>query len=642
MKLSVIIVSYNVRYFLEKCLVSVFKAMEGLAGEVIVVDNDSADGSDTMVHSLFPQVQLIANHENLGFAKACNQGLRICAGEYVLLLNPDTVVSEGTFTACINFMDSHPDAAACGVRMVDGTGSTLPESMRGLPSPWSAFFKMSGISALFPDSRFFNGYYLGGADRTTVQPVPVLTGAFLFVRMRVIREIGMLDEDYFMYGEDIDWCHRMLRAGYQNYYLPEPPIIHYKGESTHRERLKYVRHFYNAMLIYVRKHYRGTGGRLFKMMIMLGVFVRAVLSAVRRFVARGFPLFIDAVIIVLTLLLVKDYWAQLYFTDPSHFDKQFLQFNLPLYGALWLLFLFLCGAHDLQRNGRRIFNGILIGTLAILVVYAMLPLDFRSSRAVILISAACITLLLISGNALWDFIKGIGRPRRVAIVGGEKEVKRIMEILNRAGGKSVIAGWVAVDDAVAGPDLIGHISQLQDLVRDHRIDELVFSQDLSFHETNQWMSRIGPSVSYRISSSGSDQIVGSDSKKEQGKLYQARVEFALAYPMQRRLKRIADVSIALVLMLTWPVTRIFGIRNPAAWRNVVHVFQGNMTWVSYFPTDAQLSELPSLCSGILYPAPNVEIPRQAGEVHMINYIYAREYTVWKDLDLILRNLSRLI
>src|SRR5690606_23644316 len=162
MKLSVIIVSYNVRYFLEKCLVSVYKALEGIDGEDIVIDNHSSDQSVEMIRSGFPKAHVIANTTNTGFAKACNQGLAICSGEYALLLNPDTLVGETTFLKCIEFMDAHPDASACGVRMLDGTGTPLPESMRGLPTPASAFFKMTGISALFPDSAFFNGYYLGG------------------------------------------------------------------------------------------------------------------------------------------------------------------------------------------------------------------------------------------------------------------------------------------------------------------------------------------------------------------------------------------------------------------------------------------------------------------------------------------------
>ncbi len=243
MKLSVIIVSYNVRYFLEKCIGSVYRALEGIDSEVIVVDNQSSDRSVDVVKRHFPQATLIINSANVGFAKACNQGLRICSGEYALLLNPDTLVSEDTFRYCIEFMDTHTQAAACGVRMVDGTGSFLPESMRGLPTPLSAFFKMTGISRLFPGSMFFNGYYMGNKDPDSIHEVPVLTGAFMFMRMAVIREVGMLDEDYFMYGEDIDLCHRMVSAGYQNFYLPGPSIIHYKGESTHRGSIRYILRF---------------------------------------------------------------------------------------------------------------------------------------------------------------------------------------------------------------------------------------------------------------------------------------------------------------------------------------------------------------------------------------------------------------
>jgi hypothetical protein len=500
---------------------------------------------------------------------------------------------------------------------------------------------MTGISALFPDSPFFNSYYMGGVERNIVQPVPVLTGAFLFVRTDVIREVGMLDEEYFMYGEDIDLCYRMLKAGYQNYYLPEPTIIHYKGESTHREEFRYVKHFYNAMLIYVRKHYEGVGGQIFQLMIILGVLTRGALGALRRFARRALPVVIDAVLIVLILVVVKVFWAQLYFADVDHFDRRFTIFNIPVYAGLWLLFLFLSGAHDVQRNARRIINGMVFGTIAILLVYAMLPLEFRSSRAVIVLSAVWATVLLILSTGLWRLIKKVGMARRIAVVGNFNEVKRIMEILNRSASRSVVVGWIAVDDDPGNADMMGHVSQLQTLTHDHRVEELVFSQDLPFSEINYWMSRIGPSVSYRISSTGSDQIVGSDSRKEQGKLYQAHVEFGLSYPMHRRLKRILDIFVTVICLIVSPFARLLGGAKGVSLRAYGEILRGRKTWVGYHPNDQQSDRLPVIPEGIIHPG-TLDILREPSEIQMINYIYAREYTVWKDVDIILRNLSKLV
>jgi GT2 family glycosyltransferase len=231
-KVSIIIVNYNVRYFLEQALLSVQRAMAGLEAEVWVVDNHSVDDSVEMVRRDFPWVRLIANAHNPGFSIANNQAIRASTGEYVLLLNPDTVVQEDTLRQCVAYMDAHPDVGGLGVRMIDGAGNFLPESKRGLPTPWVAFAKAFGLSRLFPRSRVFNRYHLGYLSEHETHEIDVLAGAFMWLRRTVLDEIGLLDEQFFMYGEDIDLSYRIQRAGYRNVYFPRTSIIHYKGEST--------------------------------------------------------------------------------------------------------------------------------------------------------------------------------------------------------------------------------------------------------------------------------------------------------------------------------------------------------------------------------------------------------------------------
>ena len=255
MKLSVVIVNYNVKYFLEQCLHSVFKAGQGIAMEVFVVDNNSVDGSVQMIKEKFSQVILIENKDNKGFAKANNQAIDRSTSEYVLLLNPDTVVEENTFRQIIDFMDTHPDAGGLGVKMVDGKGHFLPESKRGLPTPAVAFYKIFGFSSLFPKSKTFGRYHLGFLDKNEIHEVEILSGAFMLLRKSVLDKIGLLDESFFMYGEDIDLSYRIIKAGYKNYYFPKTRIIHYKGESTKKSSVNYVFVFYNAMIIFARKHF---------------------------------------------------------------------------------------------------------------------------------------------------------------------------------------------------------------------------------------------------------------------------------------------------------------------------------------------------------------------------------------------------
>ncbi len=217
MRLSVIIVNYNVKFFLEQALLSLRRAIQSLEVEVFVVDNNSADGSVEMVRNKFPEVILIVNKHNPGFSIANNQAIRQAKGQYILLLNPDTVVAEDTFRICLQFMDDHPQVGGLGVRMIDGSGQFLPESKRGFPSPWVAFCKAFGLSRLFPRSKWFNHYHLGYLSEKEAHPIEVLAGAFMWMRSSVLDEVGLLDESFFMYGEDIDLSYRIVKGGYQNY-----------------------------------------------------------------------------------------------------------------------------------------------------------------------------------------------------------------------------------------------------------------------------------------------------------------------------------------------------------------------------------------------------------------------------------------
>lgn len=254
MQLSVIIVSYNVKYYLEQCLYSVLAACKDISAEIIVVDNHSEDNSILYLQAKFPGVIFIQENTNDGFAKANNKGLQMATGKYILFLNPDTIVAEDTITGCILYLESHPQAGAIGVKMVDGTGNFLPESKRAFPSVSASFFKLSGLSALFPGSPVFNKYSLGHLDKNEIHEADVLSGAFFLSRKNLLEKLNGFDESFFMYGEDIDLSYRIRQEGYQNIYLGNYSIIHFKGESTKKDKV-YVKNFYGAMKIFVNKHY---------------------------------------------------------------------------------------------------------------------------------------------------------------------------------------------------------------------------------------------------------------------------------------------------------------------------------------------------------------------------------------------------
>lgn len=278
--LSIVIVNYNVCGFLEQCLLSLADAVKEIPHEIFVVDNASTDGSDTYIPRRFPQVKYIYNTENVGFARANNQAMALSSGRYVLLLNPDTVVGESVLSEACRFLDDHPDAGALGVKMLDGDGRFLPESKRGFPSPWVSFCKIFGLAKMFPRSPRFGRYHLRYLDENEINRVDVLSGAFMLLRRSTLDRCGLLDEQFFMYGEDIDLSYRMTLTGRHNYYLPLR-IIHYKGESTKTESLRYVRIFYQAMLIFLRKHYPHY--KFFaQFSIRLAIYLRASAAAVRR------------------------------------------------------------------------------------------------------------------------------------------------------------------------------------------------------------------------------------------------------------------------------------------------------------------------------------------------------------------------
>jgi N-acetylglucosaminyl-diphospho-decaprenol L-rhamnosyltransferase len=287
--LTVIIVNYRVKYFLEQCLYSVKNAMESIAGkavEVIVIDNNSADGSIEYLRPRFPWVQFIYNAENAGFGAANNQGLQLAKGKNILFLNPDTIVAEDSFEKCIALLESQADAGACGVRMIDGSGRYLKESKRGFPSPWVSFCKFSGLTAIFPHSKIFAQYYLGHLNEKENSQVGILSGAFMMAKKEVLDKTGGFDERFYMYAEDIDLSHRIRQKGFKNYYLASTSIIHFKGESSPRD-FRRLKLFYKAMSQFADKHFQGYAGGLNLFLMKAAIWMGAAMAAISNLLKRN-------------------------------------------------------------------------------------------------------------------------------------------------------------------------------------------------------------------------------------------------------------------------------------------------------------------------------------------------------------------
>lgn len=278
MDLSILILSYNTRELTLEALRSVYRSQTSYSYEVIVVDNRSADDSVVSIRREFPQVQLICNDENVGFAKANNQAMRVASGRYFLLLNSDTVIAPDSLEIMLRFMDDHPVVGASGCKVVLPDGSLDKACRRGFPTPSASFYYAFGIAKLFPHIPRFNQYQLGYLSPDEAYPVDCLVGAFMLVRRETVEQVGVLDEDFFMYGEDIDWCYRIKQAGWEVFYYPLTTIVHHKRASSRRKPLKITYEFHRAMVLFHRKHYKNKYNALVNGLVYAGIGIKLAMT----------------------------------------------------------------------------------------------------------------------------------------------------------------------------------------------------------------------------------------------------------------------------------------------------------------------------------------------------------------------------
>lgn len=641
MKLSVIIVNYNVKYFLEQCLYAAQKAAEKLDSEIIVVDNDSVDGSCPMVEEKFPQVTLIANTENVGFSKANNQAIRIAKGEYILLLNPDTVVEEDCFVKITEFMDKTPDAGGLGVKMIDGKGRFLPESKRGLPTPEVAFWKMFGFSKLFPHSRRFSRYHMGHLSADEIHEVEVLAGAFMLLRRETLDKVGLLDEDYFMYGEDIDLSYRITQTGYKNYYFPETTIIHYKGESTKKGSINYVKVFYNAMIIFARKHFSKGNARRYTILINLAIYFRALLSLAGRFLKTILLPLADALLIYIGFAALLPNW-EAYKYERGYYPPEYLQVAVPIYILIWICCIWFNGGYRKNIQFARIYKGLLWGTLSILIFYSLIDESMRYSRALLLLGSGWSFIALPAYRFLLSKLKLTGleleleKQKKVAVIAGTAEAKRISDLISQSGMKIDIAGFVSPDHSEQQHFYLGNIRQLPEIIRINKIDELIFSSgDIPSQEIIRIMLELSNlNIDYKIAPPESLSIIGSNSISTAGDLYVVHIN-SIAKENNRQNKRIFDLVVAIFLLILSPFL-VFGTRSKNGFfKSIFEVVTGKKSWVGYCAGNH--SNLPPVRKGILSPASLFSKPVPEKKKNELNIIYAKDYRMINDLEIVVKS-----
>jgi len=647
MELSIIIVNYNVKYFLEQCIFSVKNACKTIETEIFVVDNNSVDGSVKMLRDKFPEVTIIENKENFGFSKANNQAINLAKGKYILLLNPDTVVEEDTFSKILNFMNSNPEAGGLGVKMIDGKGKFLPESKRGLPTPAVAFYKIFGLSKLFPKSKIFGQYHLSYLDKNKVHEVDILSGAFFLIRKETIKKTGLLDETYFMYGEDIDLSYRILKAGYKNYYFPLTRIIHYKGESTKKSSINYVIVFYNAMIIFARKHFSQKNAKLFTFMINFAIYIRAFMAIAQRFIHKIFLPLTDSIIIFTGFYFLKNYWEQnVLFNRGVHYPTEYLTFFVPLYIFIWLFSVFLSGGYDKPIRTLKIFQGVLIGTLIILVIYALLNEEYRFSRALITLGAvwSLISMLLLRKTLnlfkMTNFRFESSRNKNFIIVGDKDETDRVVNVLRQTSINPGFIGLVNVSSGNSkGNGFIGNITQIKEIIEIYKINEVIFcAKNMSSQEIIDKMSELNSSqVDYKIAPPESLYIIGSNSIDTSGDLYVVNIN-AISKISNKRNKRFFDIFTSIILFLISPILFFFIKNIFGFYKNILLVLLGLKSWVGYFKND-ESSKLPSIRQGVLNPSDAFRKKNLTLDmISKLNLVYARDYRIMNDINIIFKGL----
>lgn len=644
--ISIVIVNYNVAYFLEQCLNAVFKALENTHGEVFVVDNDSIDSSVEIVKKKFPDVHLIANKKNVGFSKANNQAMRIAKGKYVLLLNPDTVVEEDTFLKCISFMEAHPEAGGLGVRMIDGKGNFLPESKRGLPTPEVAFYKVFGISRLFPKTKRFGRYHLGYLDEFETNEIEVLSGAFMLMRKEALDKVGLLDEAFFMYGEDIDLSYRITQGGYKNYYFPETQIIHYKGESTKKSSINYVFVFYRAMIIFAQKHFSQKNAKLFSLLINGAIYFRASLALFSRFVKRAFLPALDFAVIVLGLILMTKLWEH----ENIAFPLDILRYAVPSYGLTWMLSVYYAGGYDKPIKLFSYIKGALFGTAIILMIYALLPKSLQFSRLYILLGALLVLVYYLVSRIILHFafkggydLKGV-KNKNFGIVGTPDEVSRVKEILKHSTHNIANIFSISPSREQHHSEYTGSIEQLNQVVHIHDIHEVIFcAKNVSAEAIINWMSKIRSSdLEFKIAQPDSVYLIGSNSVDTAGDLYVLEID-KIAKTRNKRNKRTFDVLFGVLLLLFSPFIIWFYRSKKQFYKNLFGVVFGQFSLVGYhLEASSETTDLPRIKTGVLKPVDNGNNLKEDKELlYKLNLIYARDYSILKDFQILVNNWSKL-
>ena len=595
--LAVIIVNYNVKTFLHFCLKSLKSAHKNLNAQIIVVDNNSTDNSCEFIEKHHPDVHLIKNQSNHGYSKACNQGFKKANAEYVLFLNPDMIIPEGYFESCREIFNQEKDVGAVGIKMVDGYGQFLPESKRGLPSVRNTFFKQIGLYKLYPKSPLFNGYYMGNLSNSTQQKVEIITGAFFFTKTKILDEIGIFDEKYFMYGEDIDLSYRIREKGHSIYYNPDVSAIHFKGESTQKTSIKYLTSFYGSMMIFVNKHYR-SGQRIgMKIFLFIGIILSGVLGFIKQLLKSLSAPIIDSFLIFYTIQFVAKFWGNYYHLNPNHFDAKALMLNVCLFTIIWISSLAIHGQY-LNSTAKTIWKGLWRGFLVILIVYALLGTSLRSSRAVIFISFALVVPIMLLKIYLLNKVLGKTKRKEILIEAGQPDLEAILKKVDLVPSKN--------------PESPSKVYEINNSSFHSIINNVIESsnkQEPFFWDNEQKI------------------LINSKDKTQRGHSIDVDILYDINLPESKILKRAFDIGAAVLFFLLYPILLLFIHHKISFGKNIYRLFTGKRALIAY----PHQENLPLQKKGFWFH--DKKLSKEEQNLRMKDY--ALHYHIWKDISIFL-------
>ncbi len=664
MDLSVIIVNYNVRQFLENSLTSVLRAMEGWTGEVFVVDNASDDGSLEMLKAKFPQIQLIENRNNVGFAKANNAALKLARGRFLLFINPDTVVQEDTFRVMIRFFEENRDAGLAGCKILNPDGSFQLPCRRSFPTPWVAFTKIAGLSGLFPSSKLFGKYNLTYLSEDETYEVDAVSGSFMFLRRDVYEKIGGLDETFFMYGEDLDWCYRASHAGYKVYYVHSTKIIHFKGESTKRSDIDEIRTFYRAMQLFVEKHF--SSSFVVRMFLTIGIALRAAVAMISKASKPLLIALMDFVLVDLALIVSEYLHFGVFFRFPH--DSYPIVWTVP--ALVVVTSLYSSGVYTSHRHSvsRTLFSVIISYTIISATIF--FAKGFAWSRAVVLISGAITFVLLPGWRLLYEVVTGrktssrkslFGRP--TVIVGtGPSALEVLRKLRGRVDHGYDIVGFIDlhrknIGDKIAGIEVVGSLDNVGKVISERGVSEVIFSTDgLSYSDILSVIAKSRDrSVNFRLVPNSLEAIIGKTRIDDLDALPLVEIEYNIHKAGNRLIKRVVDVGLSLLgILFFYPwifLSKWFRQGRPGTFSRRVlllpQVFLGRMSLVGRPLSDP--NEISDHTDSFLGPRGltglvqiNHRDDLDAEEAERYTLYYAKNQSLMLDVEIMLKSLLQLV